>query len=195
MNIIWVGDESKRPDRLINTWRKHYDVRLWCNKDLAQRKWFLGNHIRHYIKRGEWNGVADCMRWELLYEHGGVWLDADSECLLPLPDWLWDCYFAGCWENEVARPGLIACGMLAARKECPFIGRIIASIYKDSTDERMAWDAVGPMAITREHTHGDANVTILPSHFFIPEHFTGVKYNGGAPVYARQHWGSTHDSY
>jgi len=38
-------------------------------------------------------------------------------------------------------------------------------------------------------------VGVVPSHFFIPRHYSGVEYKGGGPVYATQAWGSTTRSY
>ena len=35
-------------------------------------------------------GKADILRYELLYEHGGFFIDADSECINPLDDFLTD---------------------------------------------------------------------------------------------------------
>jgi O-methyltransferase len=36
-----------------------------------------------------------------------------------------------------------------------------------------------------------AKVKIFPSHYFIPEHFLGEKYEGTDKIYVRQMWGST----
>lgn len=190
VNIIWVGDGSKLPLHWIKTWG---DVKLWGNDDLRLRKWALGPWMRHYAKRGEWNGVADCMRWELLWEHGGFFVDADSEKLRELPDDMYESNCFACWENEAVRPGLIACGALYAKPQSEQIGRVIAGIMQDTADDRLAWETVGPMAITKAADY--SLLTVHPSHYFIPEHFTGQTYKGNGPVYARQHWGSTRQSY
>ena len=36
----------------------------------------------------EINGKADIIRWEILYEYGGVFVDADSICIEPIDDHL-----------------------------------------------------------------------------------------------------------
>lgn len=189
VNVVWVGPRPA-PMRWIATWGS---VSLHGNDVLRSRKWALGPWMRHYAKRGEWNGVADCMRWELLYDHGGFFVDADSEKLRDIPDSLFESGCFSCWENEALRPGLIACGALYAKPKNEQIGRIIGSIMSDTPDDRLAWEAVGPMAITREADY--SLMTVYPSHFFIPEHFAGHKYQGGGPVYARQHWASTRKAY
>jgi hypothetical protein len=38
-------------------------------------------------------------------------------------------------------------------------------------------------------------MTVWPSHFFIPEHFSGLRYEGSGHVFARQEWASTRRSY
>jgi hypothetical protein len=36
---------------------------------------------------------------------------------------------------------------------------------------------------------------VLPSHYFIPEHFSGQRYEGSGLIFARQEWASTRGSY
>ena len=65
-----------------------------------------------------------------------------------------------------------------------------------SVVQDMAWKTVGPLRLTNAyHRYRYSGLTVLPSHYFIPEHFGGATYEGRGPVYARQHWGSTRRSY
>ena len=199
LHFIWVGDESKRPDNCIQSWIDYHPdwtIKLWGNDDLATRSWINAKHMRA-MSRHELNGVADMMRWEILYAEGGIVIDADSICIRKLDDDLLDCQAFACWENEIARPGLIAAGYFGSIPENPFIGQIIEDISKEldvTTD--MAWKTVGPLRLTdsyRRYQYQDLN--IYPSHYFIPEHFSGVVYKGAGRIYARQLWGSTTRSY
>ena len=36
----------------------------------------------------KWEGVADVMRYEILFRHGGFYADCDSVSLRPLDDWM-----------------------------------------------------------------------------------------------------------
>ena len=195
LHFIWVGDESKRPNRCIQSWRDQHpgwEVVVWGNAELQARPWLNRAHIDAMAAR-EWAGVADMMRWEILFDLGGIVVDADSFCLQPLPEWLLECEAFACWENELLRPGLISNGTFGSRGRTPFLAALINDIRMEATViDRMAWETVGPLRLTQTwKKFGYSNLTLLPSHFFIPRHFTGAEYTGGGPVYAQQEWGST----
>ena len=199
LHVIWVGDESKRPDNCIATWRRHnpdWELRLWGNEELASYGWVNAAHMREMAQR-ELNGVADLMRWEILYNEGGFVVDADSICKRPLEPWLFEGEAMACWENELARPGLIAAGYVASVPDNPFFGQMILDLQKEPTVvDRMAWQSVGPLFLTECHRQYQySGLTIWPSHFFIPRHFTGTAYTGGGQVFADQAWGSTLQGY
>jgi Glycosyltransferase sugar-binding region containing DXD motif len=199
LHLIWIGDESKRPEKLIESWRQmnpSYSVRVWGNQDLLAAQWMTIVQIQAWLTR-EVNGAADVMRWEILYRHGGVAVDADSRCVRPLEDWLLepDCFAV--WENEIARPGLIACGAMGCVPGHPLIGQIISDIASDQDlTGKMAWEKVGPGRLTDTvRKHRFADITVYPSHYFIPRHFTGIKYAGSGQTFATQEWGSTFNNY
>lgn len=199
LHFIWVGDESRRPNRCIQTWvdlNPGWKVKFWGNAELEGRKWINEKHIRDMAKK-EWNGVADLMRWEILFDEGGVLLDADSICLRPLPDWLLECEAFSCWENELAKPGLIAAGYFGTIARTPFLAALINDIrQKPTVVDRDAWQSVGPLPLSEAYRkYAYLNLTILPSHFFIPRHYEGLAYTGGGPVFAHQEWASTLKTY
>ncbi|WP_439893145.1 glycosyltransferase (plasmid) [Ralstonia sp. 25C] len=199
LHFIWVGDESKRPDNCIQTWatlNPDYQIKIWGNASLGEHKWLNARHMDAMLDR-EFNGVADMMRWEILYKEGGIVLDADSICLRPLDDSLLDCEAFACWESEIARPGLIAAGYFGCKPGNPFVQQIMKDIHNaPSVIHDRAWKTVGPQRLTESYQRYQYHpLRILPSHYFIPEHFSGVKYNGPGPVYAHQMWGSTKNSY
>jgi mannosyltransferase OCH1-like enzyme len=187
INAIWIGDESKRPASL-DSWGH---VKVFGNETLKERSWKLRDKMRHYASTGELNGVADCMRWELLYEHGGIFIDADSEQVRTLPAYFAELTSVAAWENELERPGLIACGFLKFEPKDSFIKEIIDFCVEEPINNREAWRVVGPGAITAVYRKvKPRNLTVLPSHFFYPKHYEGAEYTGNL-IYARQFWGST----
>ncbi|EZP71564.1 Mannosyltransferase [Sphingomonas paucimobilis] len=199
IHFIWVGDESKRPDNCIETWRTmnpDWDFILWGNAELDGMEWINHRHMRDMAGR-ELNGVADLMRWEILHAHGGVVLDADSIALSPLDEKLLDCEAFACWENEIVRPGLIAAGYFGSVAGNPFLKQIIDDIAAEPTViQDMAWKTVGPQRLTDSYRkYAYSRLRIYPSHYFIPRHFSGISYEGSDPVYAHQLWGSTRQAY
>ncbi|HET7527139.1 MAG TPA: glycosyltransferase, partial [Burkholderiaceae bacterium] len=199
LHVIWVGDESKRPDNCIDTWRRHnpgWELRVWGNADLATYGWVNAPHMRAMSAR-ELNGVADLMRWEILYNEGGFVVDADSVCQRPLEAWLFEGEACASWENELVRAGLIAAGYVGSVPQNPFFGQMILDLQNAATVvDRMAWQSVGPLFLTESHRkYQYSGLTVWPSHLFIPQHFSGARYAGGGPVFATQEWGSTLRNY
>jgi mannosyltransferase OCH1-like enzyme len=199
LHFIWVGDETRRPDNCIATWVRHnpdWKVKIWGNAALSETGWLNADHMQKMYAR-ELNGVADMMRWEILYKEGGVVVDADSICLRPLDDDLLACEAFACWESEMARPGLIAAGYFGCCAGNAFVRQIMLDIHKEpSVIHEMAWKTVGPQRLTDSYRRYQYHaLRILPSHYFIPEHFSGLVYQGPGPVYAHQMWASTKQGY
>jgi mannosyltransferase OCH1-like enzyme len=198
LHFIWVGDEGRRPDNCIDTWRAKnpgYEVRIWGNKELSDVDWVNSEHIKAMFSR-ELNGVADLMRYEILHAHGGIALDADSRCLRPLEDWLLEPSEFACWENEFARPGLIAAGCLGSVPGSKFFKGIVDDIKAEETvTNDMAWITVGPVRMTKVWRKLGFPLTIYPSHYFYPTHLTGHRYRGDGHVFAEQFWANTLKKY
>jgi mannosyltransferase OCH1-like enzyme len=199
IHFIWVGDDAKCPTNCMDTWRAHHPdwtFIQWGNAELNELKWINRRHMTDMYER-ELNGVADMMRWEILHANGGIVVDADSICLRPLDDHLLECEAFACWENEIVRPGLIAAGYFGCEAGNPFVKQIIHDIAaEESVTHEMAWKTVGPLRLTQSHRkHAYSKLRIYPSHYFIPQHFSGATYDGTDPVYAHQLWGSTRQSY
>lgn len=199
LHFIWVGDETRRPDNCIDTWKERHpdwQIKVWGNRELEQIGWRNSHHMQAMLAR-ELNGVADMMRWEILHHEGGIVIDADSICLRRLEDDFLDNEAFACWENEIARPGLIAAGYFGSVPGNAFLRQIIEDIHDEvSVINERAWRTVGPQRLTdayRRYQYQD--LTLYPSHYFIPEHFSGVRYRGKGPVYASQLWGSTLSRY
>ena len=184
LHQIWIGPHAA-PSALMVTWKRaHPDwaYRVWTN----EKGWRSQAQID---AMREWNGKADIMRYEILLEHGGVCFDADAECVRPLDDAFLEHEAFACWENEVARPGLIATGYLGARPGSPIMRDAVEAVGLRSMREP-AWICTGPMLFT-EVAARHPELHVYPARTFIPEHYSGLPAPGDAPIYARQFWGST----
>lgn len=194
LHFVWIGDEAKRPDDCINTWREKnpsYEVIVWGNEALNNYGWINSRHIYEMSKK-ELCGVADLMRYEILFREGGVTLDADSVCLTPLEDWLLMPDAFAYWEQEIARPGLISVGVMGSVPNNSFFGACIHELeMKETVVNGDAWQTTGPVHLTEVFHKTQYDLTIYPSHFFSRDHFTGKSYAGNGYCFATQLWGST----
>ena len=149
LHVIWVGDETKRPDAAIRTWRdRHPDwtFMLWGNAELDGVPWRSRRQMEIYRAARRWEGVADLMRYEILCRHGGVYVDADSECVRPLDDWLLTHRLFAVWESETHRPGLVANGFIGATPGHPVLRaltRKMATMHRPMR-RRSLWRSAGP---------------------------------------------------
>lgn len=209
MHFVWIGDESREPVSAIESWRRHhpdFDIRVHRNAEALSGRWRFARDIETFHRLKRYPGAADLMRWELLYETGGIALDADSACLRPLPDWLLDCALAACWDNSVPEGDLLSNGFVLAEARDPTIGALIDAIAsKPIKFEKWSWSRMAPKPYGEWQTTGPvpftdavkrlrpSNFTALPSHFLIPRRRDGVAYDGGGPVFADQIWSSTQD--
>lgn len=214
LHVIWVGDDSKRPEKWIKTWRDNHpgwEVKVWGNAEYDSLPWTCKRQMDIFRDAAVWEGVADIMRYEILHRHGGVYVDADSQSVRPLGDELLDHQMFAVWESEKHKPGQIANGFIGSVPGHPVLADLIEEIsrmknplYRWSwTRLRMrkvrAWKSVGPMLFTKiVNRHPRDQVTILPSILFIPKHYADKEERvpaAGETIYARHAWGTTYNSY
>jgi mannosyltransferase OCH1-like enzyme len=190
---IWLGDQSKRPQKFIDTWKKMnptWEHRLWTEENMPQ-SWIKAQ----FDACPSLAGKADILRYQLLYMHGGFFIDADAECIRSLDDELVDNEAFCCWENEFLRPGLMSNGYLASVPKNQFLLGMLNRIGQrpDMNYHPLeTWRITGPMLLTETVCAMRYNsLTIYPSHYFIPKHYNGLEYKGNGKVYACQYWGTT----
>lgn len=216
LHFVWVGDEPQ-PMEQINSWALHNiatttprcQIKIWGDMEYNGKtpdssgtsevpiEWPLKHRMDQMRATGQLCGVADLMRYQILYEHGGITLDADSVCERPIPQWIWDIPNALCHENEVARPGLLALGFMKFKwRKHPFLAYLIDQIDRIGWQDGLpAWQAVGPQRLTDEYRKwvrmfNGNDIMILPSALFIPNHFSGLEYRGEGAI-CKQEWRST----
>lgn len=200
---IWIGPKPA-PTKFMDTWRdKNPDFKYirWNEQEILKQK-HIFSCLNRVDEMEEINGKADILRWEILYEYGGVFLDADSICIESIDDILMktNC-FAG-WEQEQIRQGLIATGTMGFPPKHQLVKQAVEWIKANKVSNRetgkRAWLTVGPMLLTNMYNSNKSfinEMTIFPSYFFLPIHATGLEYNGHGKIYAFQEWGSTKQNY
>ena len=197
MFIIWIGDKPAPIDN-IESWKdKHtnWKFRLVGNEELLKTKWVNKGIIKTYLKEKRYAGVADVIRYELLYREGGFCPPADSYCL-ENTDELFEGEAFAVYENEIERPGLLS-PLYACKKGNDFAKKLVYSLPK--FPPKINGRSKAPFSVTGNRYMKEMVkkhkpiIKIFPSHYFIPVHHTGRKYKGNGKVYAVQLWGTTNE--
>jgi len=201
LHQIWVGPLDP-PIKMMNIWKeKHPDFEyIYWNENEIRKRNIKFRCQKQIDDMPEYNGKADIMRWEILYQYGGYFVDADSICIEPFDDYFLNRLGFATYENEKIRKDLIATGTMGFIPKHHLCGDIIEWILSTEAEETLrdshAWAAVGPGLITKFLNTGNyRDFTVFPSHTFLPIHFTGEYYNGHKKVYAHQAWGTANKNY
>jgi hypothetical protein len=226
LHQLWIGPHP-RPQACLDSWAARLPAgfrhMIWDEAALEREGMVEAARRRGVLRAidaiGAWNGKADVWRWVILAERGGVFSDADAECVESIEGLLRagayeNASFLAAFENESARgpgsmPGLpdvpqdvplVATGFMACGPGHPVVLNALDEIAAQSEEQcrvRAPWRSVGPALLTRalRRLCGPALsapwLRLLPSYAFYPEHATGLVYRGHGKVYARQLWGST----
>ncbi|MGB0966700.1 MAG: glycosyltransferase family 32 protein [Halocynthiibacter sp.] len=197
---IWIGPKPM-PRHWMQTWpEKHpdWEYRIYDNDFLMEFPFRNRRLINEYFWRGEYAGVQDLMRYEILYKFGGFMADADSICLHPVDELLKGKRACTVYDQQDTEKAGVS-PFLAAEPRNPVLGEVI-----DRLGQLQPWDLLKPWRSTGNRflirairEIGEEKVTIWPSHYFIPWHHSDPEdvYSGPDKVYAEQQWGTTRRAY
>jgi mannosyltransferase OCH1-like enzyme len=194
---IWIGPRSA-PEHWLQSWRDHHPdwvYTLYDNEFLTSFPFVNRRLIDEYIKRGEFAGAADLMRYEILYEFGGFIPEADTLCLANTDELFLEAKAFTVYENEKVRPGLVS-PILACEPNNGFVRLLIEELSQFSPYELgQPWKTTGNRFVAQMIDKYQPDITIFPSHYFIPEHFSGENYKGNGKIYCHQMFGTTTHAY
>ena len=142
--------------------------------------------------------LADIVRYEKLFNYGGIYIDADSKCNKSFNDLIGEKFFVA-YENEKKRPGLIANGVIGSIPNHPILGECINEIGRLSNKaitKKSAFKVTGPVLLTKIIKQSEnTNIKIYPSRYFYPVHYsvsiTDSKEREFKDCYTFQLWNST----
>ncbi len=149
-----------------------------------------------------WHAMTDVARAEILYKYGGVFLDADLECIKSIEDaefMNWD--FFSAYEqdkiNPVTNKNLVACGVMGATKRHPILEEYVKRMGKGVAQIDDAWKNTGPLVLTEIIEEFGYQNKVLPAFTFLPYHHTGTvnKSVEGYEQYANHYWFSSPTSH
>ena len=169
---IWIGGPLPEAfAELCESW-KHYHTnrgwlyKLWTDEDVAQLK--LQN--QKFFDENATPGVrSDLMKWEIIYNFGGFYLDVDYECLQPLDSLL-------CYDFVTAIQPLdtffvqLGAALFGAAPKHPILKHCIETI-KDDWHHQGAPKKSGPVHFTKSFykmagKHGKLDIALPPSYAY-----------------------------
>lgn len=184
---IWLGDNPMPEEFKIwgKTWTNlhpNWQMKEWNNTN--------GIKINHdYIKYSK--NVAqtsDLLRYEILYKHGGIYIDTDFVCQKNIEPLLEDASFVGAGEYE----NMVSAGFIAATPNHPIIKEAILSLQDRIQLNMNQAKATGPGMLTSvwENHKDDQNVKIYGPKLFYPYGWKEPekKHDEFKDAYAIHHW-------
>lgn len=128
IHYCWVGGNPMPKNNLkcIDSWKKHcsdYEIVQWNEHNYDFNK---NAYMSEAYQAKRWGFVPDYARLDIIYTHGGIYLDTDVEIVAPFDDLLYNNAFAGFEDTKHVALGL---GFGSAPKH-PLIGELRES-YKD----------------------------------------------------------------
>ena len=197
---IWLGDKP-RPEKWMKTWKeKHpdWEYNVWNEKAIRMLPLKNEELFDKYKEMGMFYGMADVARIEILLKYGGIYIDADCECLESLEGAEFiDLDFFTVYANKMDKePGRVSNGVIGAIKGHPIMEDYVKKMG-EAKEITPCWRTIGGTLFTKcINDYGIEKVKILPPHYFWPENLRGtIKYKGKDKIYARHYWGQTKKLY
>jgi len=204
---FWVGD-SEAPMEWINTWKdknKYFYHILWDEKKIKEFGLVNQDKYDQYYKDKCYNGCSDVARYEILKKYGGLYIDADCNCLesLDYAPFMTEEFFA-CWEgdnhwfdgenavNHETDTRRVLTSPIGSIPNHPILDECIKDI-RETTELYPPWKKVANVMLSnilKKH-----EVCMLPPYTFMPTHHDGSKANVGGKVYSEHFFGTTRKLY
>ncbi|MBI2775496.1 hypothetical protein HYX58_05805 [Candidatus Dependentiae bacterium] len=174
IHIIWLGSPfPKKYINWMNSWKLYHpdwSIIIW-NDEMAKSLHLVNRDL--YEKAANYGEASDILRYEILYQFGGLYIDTDYECVKPFDSFHKSADFYGSmmplWGCQAGEVWLIN-GILGSKPGHPFLKKLIDSLK----DERATYiaDRVGILKLTKEFfdylPHDELISVAFPSAYFFP---------------------------
>ena len=151
IHMIWFG--SKPPQfvqKMFESWKKYHpdwSVKLWTEEDAND---YPITNLKAFRKAKNYGEKSDIFRYEVLEREGGIYIDADFECVRSFDDLCKTCDFFTGVAYTSSSPFLYN-GIIGARPHHPVIKRTVADLREGTGDngfQRILY-TTGPHHFTR----------------------------------------------
>ncbi|HLB52343.1 MAG TPA: glycosyltransferase [Chlamydiales bacterium] len=181
IHFIWMG--SPPPDSVyisMDSWKKHHpdwEIKLWTDTEIELFNWTSDRSKLVFQSGKNWAEKSDILRFEILYQYGGIYSDTDVVCVNSFENLICKeiSFFAGFESNKIKRFGrpLIGSAVIGAKKNSPVIMRCI-DFTKSSEEEPTVHQHLrsGPGPITKASYEAlelkAEDVLLLPCSYLYP---------------------------
>lgn len=183
IHFIWLGSApSEATLELIATWKYHHpgwEIILWDDEKAQKLSWSDGHSHSAFNDAKSFAEKADILRYNILYQFGGIYSDVDFLCLKSFNDLIAQglTLFAGQETNKVcSSDGKTLClcnGLIGAAKGSSIIKKCIDNIItQEEAPTKDLRARTGPLLFTQACREGlqeaKEKVLILPCSYFYP---------------------------
>ena len=182
---IWVGpnpipSKSKKFIKDIKKLHPNFEYKLWTDKDITKDNFTNYEYIKNSKSYAQ---KADIMRYEILYNHGGIYLDIDFEIFKNLEPLLTN-ELVLCSEDNFSNFH-ITNAFIACTKHNPNLKRCVDGIKKIDFSAMINF-ATGPVYF-KKNIIMNTHVTLLDSNVLYPVHWLQHKVYSffGTPRYKK----------
>lgn len=190
---IWVGPNPIPAKSLafiqhIKELHPDYEYRIWTDKDITPDNF---TNYEYILATNIYAQKADIMRYEILYRHGGIYLDIDMQVLKPLDALLTNNLIVCNEDSNISKymtnAFIASCPLNSNLGNCVLHIRDQAALLNNSSTVSQV---TGPWFFRKCITLDDT-VNVLPTHVIYPTHFLQKGYvprEFHPDTYTMHHW-------
>ena len=201
IHFCWFGKNPlpELSQKCIASWKKFlpdYEIKEWNEENYDVRK--IPYTAQAYDVK-KYAFVSDYARFDILYQHGGLYFDTDVEVIKPLDEILKRGAFVG-----VESAGALNAGLgLASPAASPIYKEILdsyknSSFIKDDGSMDLTTVVTRVSDIFRKHGFSDKNeiqeiegIAVYPSEYFCPKNYKTGKLKITNKTYTIHHYEAT----
>lgn len=207
IHYCWFGEEPlpEFAKLCINSWKKfcpEYKIIEWNEKNFDLES--SCEYVKEALKLKKWAFISDYARFEILYNHGGLYFDTDVEIIKPLNPILLQGPFMGFETNAGTGKGTVAPGLgLAAYPSMEIYCEILEfyksrHLIKQDGSIDLTTVVVFVTEILRKHGLKDVSgiqeisgIRIYPSEYFCPMDYSTGLIDISENTYTIHHYSET----
>lgn len=182
------------PQDLMDTWKMlDYEYILWDEEKIRTLNMINQDKYDYFYNKERYYGSADIARIEILYQYGGLYIDADTKRLKELPiKWFDNDFFAVRAIDDESQPYRVANGIMGSSKHGSLMLEYINRV-KVAKKIEPCWSTIGGTTLTNiitEKYSNDPKTLVLPQWTFYPITMRKLKHPRFNDAYATHIWGS-----